>query len=232
MHGERTPVAMGVDGLYWISGTGLASAWLRVWGGVQTALLTTTTVQENKMQNVNEDVTSFTYNEAQYDHSQDNKVVVEDRIELLEHANTILESAEFETHDKVTAKLQTLQRQHNAARQRIMDKSMAYNSLEEGMQHFYSSLRAMDPGADVAAVVDGFESMCEKFHIPLTKTVEVRVTLDLEVDVPISTDVDDLEKVNIGFDPDFITFTTYGGSPDVDEFEISEYEVAKSTWSD
>lgn len=198
------------------------------------------------MQNATEDVTSFAYNEAQYDHSPDNRVVVSDRIELLEHANGILEGAGFDTHDKVTAELQTLQRAHNdaqfqlndlrarydGARQRIDDKRMAYNNLEEAMQFFYRELRDADPGADIASVVDGFEAMCEKFHIPLTKTVEVRVTLDLEVEVPISTDTDDFDKVSVGFDPDFITFTTYGGSPDVDEFEISEYEVSDTRWSD
>lgn len=184
------------------------------------------------MDNATEDVTSFSYNNAQYDHSQDNKVVVDDRIELLEHANSILVDAEFETHDKVTAQLQTLERQHNATRQRLMDKAIAYNSLEEGMQHFYGSLRTADPGADIASVIDGFESMCEQYHIPLAKTVQVSVTLQMEVEVPINTDIDDLENVSIGFDSDFITFTKYGHSPDVDEFEISDYEVEKTRWSD
>jgi len=185
------------------------------------------------MQNVQEDVTSFTYNEAQYNHGSDNKVACEDRIEMLETANTLLVGAEFEAHDKVTHKLQTTQRQLNAARDRYMEKGLAYNRLEEAMQQFYNDLRAADPGADVASIVDGFESLCQQHSIPLTKTVEVKVTVELEVEVPIGADLVDLNNVDVGIDPEGITFTAWSKETlDVDDFEIADCEVGRTLWSD
>ena len=184
------------------------------------------------MQNVQEDVTSFTYNDAQYDHGSDNKVATEDRIELLEQANAILVGAEFEPHDKVTHKLQTVQRRLNETSDRYINKSMDYNRVEHAMQQFYSDLRAADPGADVASIVDGFESLCLQHNIPLTKTVEVQVTVELEVEVPIGADLVELNNVDVGIDPEGITFTAWNKALDVDDFEIADCEVGRTLWSD
>ncbi len=184
------------------------------------------------MQNTNEDVSSFTYNDAQYDHSSDNKVACEDRIEMLETANTLLVEAEFDAHDKVTHKLQVTQNRLSAASDRYVTKSMDYNRIEHAMQQFYGDLRAADSGASVASIVDGFESLCQQHNIPLTKTVEVQFTVELEVEVPIGADLDDLSNVSIGVDPEFITFTPWNGALDVDEFEIADCEVGTTIWSD